>query len=148
MKIKEIANQNGFEEIGLEVFLERDGDKLGIRRTGLFKDNDVDSDVPRVVEQYRIYLEEKEKQNEKLNENRKRREAESERKKRVLSTMPVTTGDLHQEYEIIGPVYFQVSNKGLFSSTLSDLTNQYRDEINNMKASGTMSENRADWGFL
>ncbi|MGI6327648.1 MAG: hypothetical protein ACOX1I_01595 [Dethiobacteria bacterium] len=31
----------------------------------------------------------------------------------------VTTGDLKEEYEIIGPVYFQVSNKGLISSQLS-----------------------------
>ncbi len=25
----------------------------------------------------------------------------------------VTTGDIKQDYEILGPVYFQVSNKGI-----------------------------------
>ena len=33
----------------------------------------------------------------------------------------VTTGDLKADYGIIGPVYFQVSNKGVFSSALSKL---------------------------
>ena len=30
----------------------------------------------------------------------------------------VTTGDLRKEYEVVGPVYFQVSNKGIFSSVI------------------------------
>ncbi|NLC51348.1 MAG: hypothetical protein GX764_03455 [Firmicutes bacterium] len=33
----------------------------------------------------------------------------------------VTTGDLRCDYEVIGPVYFQVTNKGIFSSALSKL---------------------------
>ncbi|MGH2396288.1 MAG: hypothetical protein ACRDF5_04130 [bacterium] len=37
----------------------------------------------------------------------------------------VTTGDLKQDYQILGPVYFQVSNKGIFSSALSKLVKQY-----------------------
>ena len=65
-----------------------------------------------------------------------------------ISSMPVTTGDLHQAYDIIGPVYFQVSNKGLLSSALSDLTAQYKAQIKAMKAQGTMSNDRSDWGFL
>ena len=40
-----------------------------------------------------------------------------------MNEIIVTTGDLKQEYEVIGPVYFQVSNKGLFSSALSKLIN-------------------------
>ena len=28
----------------------------------------------------------------------------------------VTTGDLKRDYRVLGPVYFQVSNKGLFGS--------------------------------
>ncbi len=31
----------------------------------------------------------------------------------------VTTGDISREYEVLGPVYFQVSNKGIFSSAFS-----------------------------
>ena len=60
----------------------------------------------------------------------------------------VSTGDLRQNYEIIGPVYFQVSNKGLFSSALSTLIKKYQDEIQEMKSIGQFSEERMDWGFL
>lgn len=60
----------------------------------------------------------------------------------------VTTGDLRRDYEVLGPVYFQVSNKGVFSSALGDLKKQYMSEIQAMKRKGAMSEDRADWGFL
>lgn len=60
----------------------------------------------------------------------------------------VTTGDLKQDYEIIGPVFFQVSNKGIFSSALSTLVKQYQSELERLKSSGQLSQNRADWGFL
>jgi hypothetical protein len=60
----------------------------------------------------------------------------------------VTTGDLKQDYEIIGPVYFQVSNKGMFSSGLSKLVKQYESEINQMKKQGQVSQGGSDWGFL
>ena len=65
-----------------------------------------------------------------------------------VNAVIVTTGDLKEDYEIIGPVYFQVSNKGLFSSTLSDLVNKYSAEIEEMKNNALMSERRTDWGFL
>lgn len=60
----------------------------------------------------------------------------------------VTTGDLNKDYEIIGPVYFQVSNKGLFSSSLSKLVKQYATEIAQMKKQGQMQQRSTDWGFL
>ena len=60
----------------------------------------------------------------------------------------VTTGDLKQDYEVIGPVYFQVSNKGLFSSALSKLVDKYQTEIKKMKASGQLGQDKSDWGFL
>ena len=62
--------------------------------------------------------------------------------------MIVTTGDLKQDYEILGPVYFQVSNKGMFSSALSKLAKHYASEIVTMRKQGAMSEARADWGLL
>lgn len=64
------------------------------------------------------------------------------------SSILVTTGDLKQDYEVIGPVYFQVSNKGLFSSGLSVLVKKYQAEIQRMKNNQQMSRERADWGFL
>jgi hypothetical protein len=60
----------------------------------------------------------------------------------------VTTGDLKQDYEILGPVYFQVSNKGVFSSALSKLVSQYQKEIDQMKKQGQIGQVRSDWGFL
>ena len=65
-----------------------------------------------------------------------------------MSKVIVTTGDIKQDYEILGPIYFQVSNKGLFGSALSKLTQKYQAEIQNMKQSGAMSQDRTDWGFL
>jgi hypothetical protein len=62
--------------------------------------------------------------------------------------MVVTTGDLRQEYDIIGPVYFQVSNKGIFSSSLSKLVKQYEEELAQEKKHGQLTAPRADWGFL
>lgn len=75
----------------------------------------------------------------------KQRAAEYRQK---VNAVIVTTGDLKENYEIIGPVYFQVSNKGLFSSTLSDLVNKYSAEIEEMKNNALMSERRTDWGLL
>jgi hypothetical protein len=65
-----------------------------------------------------------------------------------VSQMIVTTGDVKRDYDILGPVYFQVSNKGVFSSALSKLAKQYGSEIEEAKKAGRMSKPRADWGFL
>ena len=43
-----------------------------------------------------------------------------------MSKVIVTTGDLKQDYEILGPVYFQVSNKGLFGSALGNYVKNIR----------------------
>ena len=75
----------------------------------------------------------------------KQRAAEYRQK---VNAVIVTTGDLYEDYEIIGPVYFQVSNNGMFSSTLSELVNKYSAEIEEMKNNALMSERRTDWGFL
>lgn len=60
----------------------------------------------------------------------------------------VTTGDLNREYEIIGPVYFQISNKGIFTSALSELVTQYDKELQQMQKNGAITAERDDWGFL
>ena len=65
-----------------------------------------------------------------------------------MNNVIVTTGDIKQEYTIIGPVYFQVSNKGLFSTTLNKLIDKYSKEISDMKYNKLMSEYKSDWGFI
>ena len=60
----------------------------------------------------------------------------------------VTTGDLKNDYDVIGPVYFSVSNKGLFGSQLSSLIKKYKSEINKLKEESLLNPERADWGVL
>lgn len=61
----------------------------------------------------------------------------------------VTTADLKQDYEVLGPVYFQVSNKGLFSSALSKLIKKHKAELDELKKKGQQNESyKFDWGFL
>ena len=70
------------------------------------------------------------------------------RPKKERPKIVVTTADLKCEYDVIGPVYFQISNKGIFSSQLSVLLKQYREQIAEMKKSRQLNQERLDWGFL
>jgi len=56
--------------------------------------------------------------------------------------MIVSTGDINKDYEIIGPVYFQVSNKpeGFSPSTLSEYKEIYIKEVEQLKMSGKVEE--------
>lgn len=47
-----------------------------------------------------------------------------------------------------GPVYFSLSNKGLFGSQLGTLIKKYKVELENMKKENALSTERPDWGFL
>ena len=60
----------------------------------------------------------------------------------------VSTGDINKKYEVIGPVYVQVSNKGIFTSTFDELAAKYRQEIEAYKRVGFIPTDRTDWGFL
>lgn len=66
----------------------------------------------------------------------------------MAKEIAVTTGDINRQYEVIGPVYFQVSNKGLFSSQLGKLKKQYQAEIAEMRKRGQIGDPQADWGFI
>ena len=66
----------------------------------------------------------------------------------VIKQIIVTTGDLKEDYVVIGPVYFQVSNKGIFSSELSRLIKKHSDILQGLKKQGNMTKDRMDWGFL
>jgi hypothetical protein len=60
----------------------------------------------------------------------------------------VTTGDVKVDYEILGPVYFSVSNKGLFGSQLGTLVKKYKSEIDSLKKESLMAAEKPDWGVL
>lgn len=66
-----------------------------------------------------------------------------------MKNITVSTTDIKQDYEILGPVYFQVSNKGLFSSALSKLIKKHKAEIAEFKKTGqTETHSKFDWGIL
>jgi hypothetical protein len=65
-----------------------------------------------------------------------------------VSRIVVTTGDLKEPYSILGPVYYQISNKGIFSSQLSKMIKQYAAEIEALKRQGQIQPAQMDWGFL
>lgn len=147
MKTKDIAKNYRIEQESFEDFLQKTPEikkEYGMMGAISIEDNMVDS----VVAQFKQKEIEK-RQNQRKKELAIAQETEDrDEKNEKIKQIIVTTGDLHQAYDIIGPVYFQVSNKGLFSSTLDKLTKKYAAEINAMKESGTMSQARADWGFL
>lgn len=58
----------------------------------------------------------------------------------------VTTADLKQDYEVIGPVYFHISNKGFFTSRLSQLIDEYEEELKEMHTKDT--DQNFDWRLL
>lgn len=76
---------------------------------------------------------------EEGNEERRAKAAANTRQLERESRIKVTTGDLSMPYEIIGPVYFSVSNKGLLFNQLRDLISKYRELLSEMTSSGTMT---------
>lgn len=69
----------------------------------------------------------------------------SQQKARHNVDIIVTTGEISDRYEILGPVYFQVSNKGIFTNPLRELIKKYSDEIKAMRQSKLISQPRIDW---
>ena len=89
---------------------------------------------------------------EKIRQNKEKELLEiqktiDERNKKIQQIV-VTTGDLKEDYEIISPVFFQLSNKGIFSSTYSKLVQQYSYKFKSMEQEGVVSGAKKDWGFL
>lgn len=53
--------------------------------------------------------------------------------KELTKDIIVTTGDIRQEYEIIRPIFFQVSNKGFFSSKFDALAKKYERDLKELE---------------
>jgi hypothetical protein len=69
------------------------------------------------------------------------------------SKVIVTTGDVKQDYDIIGPVYFHISNKpeGFSTSTYLEYQEIYTQEIDDIKSNGAFHEARSgnqEWGCV
>jgi hypothetical protein len=65
-----------------------------------------------------------------------------------MSEILVTTNDLNGVYKIIGPVFFYLTNKGLFSSQFDKLSKQYKALIEDLKKGGNVSDNDIPWTNL
>lgn len=78
----------------------------------------------------------------------KQQQVKMEEIEKSRENMIVTTGDLKQEYDVIGYVYFQLSNKGIFTSTYTDLLQKYTDKIRDLQKNKLLSKEKVDWGFL
>jgi uncharacterized protein YbjQ (UPF0145 family) len=73
---------------------------------------------------------------------------ETVRKAQSAYEVIVTTGDLQIPYDVISPVYFQTSNKGLFSSSLGQLKKKYQEEIKELRAKNLMNQKGFDLGII
>ena len=62
--------------------------------------------------------------------------------------MIVSTGEIGQPYEVIGLVYFHITNKGLFSSQFKRLEEAYREKIDEWNRSGQATGVRTGFGDL
>lgn len=67
-----------------------------------------------------------------------------QRKKSFFDVI-VTTGDLKQDYEIIGPVYFQLSNKAFFQSEFRKYEEKHKRWLGEHQRSGLMQNSRTGW---
>ena len=66
-------------------------------------------------------------------------------KKREVEKTPdiiVTACDLKEDYEVVAPVYFQLSNKGVFSSTYSRLAAEYSSKLKQLKEQGMLANRK------
>lgn len=61
------------------------------------------------------------------------------RKERAAKII-VTTCDFNKPYEVLGPVYSQVSNVGLFSSSFDKLEKEYKQTMESMSEKGLMTQ--------
>ena len=145
MRVRDIAKQYGFDQNHFESYVKH---QSAIRVRGFNSDDVGAGDVRVLIANYKKVLGAEadiSKETEQLSTEIKE---EKRLEEQVISSIPVTTCDLHQPYQIIGPVYFQISNKGILSSALGHYKKKYQALIQEMKNQGTMSESRADWGFL
>ena len=65
-----------------------------------------------------------------------------------MNEIIVTTNDLQYPYKIIGPVFFSLTNKGLFSSQFDKLSKNYKKLIEEKKKEGHISGDDIPWSNL
>lgn len=61
-------------------------------------------------------------------------------KKEIIAT----TGDLKQSYEIIGPIFLQIANRGILKNHLDKLALEHKDFLADLTAKGILSDKHID----
>lgn len=155
MKLKEIIEKYNIKKSDFEIWLYNSlpkeySSQINYGAFGAISIND--DSVPQIIDAYRKEKKQQQEQERRVQEQeaaaKQIQQIKLAEKQQIIRNIIITTGDLKQAYEIIAPVYFQVSNKGILSSSLSELKNKYISDIAEMKRKGSMSEHRADWGGL
>lgn len=59
----------------------------------------------------------------------------------------ITTGDIEQKYQLLGPVFYHISNKGLFSNQLAKLIKKHNEDIQKFNSQGG-SFYDSDWSIV
>jgi len=90
---------------------------------------------------------------EKWREEKHAKKEEEERKlleeEESIANIIVTTGDIREEYEIIGPVYFSLNNSGIFTTQYHKLVQKYIDKLNSLKEVKQINKPKLfSWSFL
>ncbi len=67
----------------------------------------------------------------------------------MANNILVTTLDVDREYDIIGPVFFEVTDAGgFFSQQLEELMDRYRLEVSALRRKGATGDPQADWALI
>ena len=94
-----------------------------------------EADAKKYIELYRTVLDKALDEAAKKEEGKNKIQAEQAEmmqymiaKLKPLADIPVTTTDLKEPYEVLGPVFFNTTNKGVFSSAFTKLCEKYTKE--------------------
>ncbi len=152
MRVRDICKKHGFREDLFERVCIQNGIPVSS-----FSHTIDDSSVERAVQLFQEQKEKIEEAERKVEEEkiRKVEEAREERRRAAQELLDarrsiiVTTADLHEPYEVIGPVYYQVNNAG-GGGVFDNLCSQYADELREWEAKGQRSGDKISaletWG--
>lgn len=120
MKLKDIANQYGFDQYSFEVFIYQHC-KLPLRLTGFSKNNLDDGDIDAAVEAYREYLKKQEELETKKKSAAERVQRKQEELKNAAGNLIMTTCpqvDGYRAVEQLGLVFGEFHFRHMFSKEL------------------------------
>lgn len=67
------------------------------------------------------------------------------KRERTFFDVVVTTGDIKKDYQIVGPVYFHISNKGFFKNDFRKYEEEHKRWLAAHYNRGQMQETKKGW---